>query len=116
MPCMSALLLQTTTPPAITDALHRIAVTLTISTIALIIIALFFLGGLAASLFIYFKLNQTLKKANQLGASVKTRVDALLHMADELQKHLGTAAEDVKLRVQEFGAVVEIVQQEAQEL
>src|SRR5437868_13510504 len=111
MPCMSALLLQTTTAPAITDALHRIALTQTIIAVAIVVIALFFLGGLAASLFLFFKLNSMLKKANEMGASVRKRADALLHMADDLQKQLGMAAEDAKLRVKEFGAVVEIVQQ-----
>lgn len=99
--------------PAIVDQLNHIATTQTIIAISLGIVALAVLGVAVGALL-------AIRKATSLLGStvdtVKTPVNNLLGTVDDVNARLRAAVDAVDLRVKRFGAVVDIVQGEAEDL
>src|SRR4051812_20506270 len=98
----------------IAKTLHQIAVMQMLVAVADVVIALFLLGGLAAGVFLLLKLNSAARKANAVVGAAKARADAVVRTFDEAHNQVKLGLEEAKLRTQELGAVLRIVQEELQ--
>jgi len=133
---MAAVLLQT--EPAIVQQLERLATAQIVVAVSVAFIALSVVAVAVGLLFAIRKLIRTfdraveqinpkidplLRSATRIGEDaehvsrdVKERVSVVLETVDELNDRLKSGAQAIEDRVRKFGAVVEVVQDEAEEL
>jgi uncharacterized protein YoxC len=127
--------------PGIADAVQRIAVMQTMMAIAVTVIALLFLGAGVVGIITLRRMNVVLRAledtvailkpraepildalnvmardAAALTGAVRGRVDALMRTVDELHAEVRETAAEARIRVKQFGAVLDIVQEEAEDL
>ncbi len=127
--------------PGVTEALQRIAFTQTIMAIAISIITLLLIGACGLGYITLKRMNVVLHAAQKavdamkergepifdaitvmsrdaaaLTGAVRGRVDALMRTVDELHAEVRATAAEARIRVKQFGAVLDIVQEEAEEL
>jgi uncharacterized protein YoxC len=137
---LSLFVLQNVTP-GVADVLERIAFTQTMIAIAATVIALLFLGAGIVGIITLRRLNVVLRAlevsvaalkpraepildavnvmsrdAAALTGAVRGRVDALMRSVDELHAKMRETADEAGFRVKQFGAVLDIVQEEAEGL
>jgi hypothetical protein len=140
MATASLFVLQSTSP-ATADALQRIANTEAIIAVALAVIALILIGASVVGIAMLRRVNTILlgaevavalvkprvepivdalnvmsRDAAALTGAIRGRVDALMRTVDELHAEIRETAADARIRVKQFGAVLDIVQEEAEGL
>jgi uncharacterized protein YoxC len=99
--------------PAIVDQLNHIATTQTIIAISLAIVALAILGVAVGALLAVRKVTGLLDRTIN---SVTEPVQNLLGTVDDVNTRLRAAVDAVDVRIKRFGAVVDVVQDEAEEM
>lgn len=124
--------------PEVIHQLQRLVTTQTIVAISLAIVALSALGVAVGALLAVRKVLGLLHKtmaqltpkldpllesasriagnAEEVSASIKGRVDGVLDTVDDIGGRLKTGAQAVEDRVKQFGAVVDVVQAEAEDI
>lgn len=99
--------------PALIDQLNHIATTQTIIAISLAIVALAILGVAVGALLAVRKVTGLLDRTV---TSVTQPVTNLLGTVDDVNTRLRAAVDAVDVRIKRFGAVVDVVQDEAEGL
>ncbi len=124
--------------PALVHQLERLVTTQTIIAVALVLVALAAIGAAAAAVLAIRKLTRTFDRtmaqltprldplltsasriagdAEEIAGSVKGRMDEVLDTIEDLSGRLKSGAQAVEDRVKQFGAVVDVVQSEAEDL
>ncbi|MGQ0561505.1 MAG: hypothetical protein ACT443_06480, partial [Gemmatimonadota bacterium] len=135
---MSALSALAQVEPAVVQQLEKLVTTQVVVAVALAIIALAVLAVAVGALLAVRKLTGTVDRtlalltpkvdpiltsvsrisddAEDVSSAVKHRVKNVLDTLDDLNGRLRAGADSVEERVKQFGAVVEVVQSEAEEI